>query len=119
MANPNPSPETRFGAPNGNKPGGGKTKEQRQAEVRAAENAALIRDKMLSKIKELLDAGEDPLQFIDQATLKLFKDSEDRAHGTPPQSISHTSPDGSMSPRDVPKEVADALARKLLGGADD
>jgi hypothetical protein len=59
MANPNPSPETRF------KPGhalGGKTAEQRRFEYEAAEIAAM----------------------------RLFKDSEDRAHGTPRQSVEHS-----------------------------
>jgi hypothetical protein len=108
MANPNPSPETRFGAENGNKPNGGKTSAQREAEYRAAENAAFIRDRMLSNIKEKLEAGEDPLQFIDAATLKLFKDSEDRAHGTPAQSIDHTSGGDKIA---MPTEVVLRAAR--------
>lgn len=90
MANPNPSPETRF------KPGStpnplGKTSEQRKAEVRSAEIAAVLREKALSRMMEKIDAGEmDPLDAITSDFLRLFKDSEDRAHGTPAQSMKHT-----------------------------
>ncbi len=98
MANPNPSPSTRFGAENGNKPNGGKTSAQRQAEYAAAEKAALIGDRLVSCIMEKLESGQDALEFIDQATLKLLKDVQDRAHGTPKQAVDHTSSDGSMTP---------------------
>ena len=89
MANPNPSPETRF------KPGqttnpGGKTSEHRKAEVKAAEIAAELRALALSRMMEKVEAGEmDPLEAITSDTLRLFKDSEDRAHGTPKQSVEH------------------------------
>lgn len=99
MANPNPSPETRFGAPNGNKSNGGKTSAQREAEYAAAEKAAILRDKALSSIMEKVNAGHDVLELIDANTLKLFKDSEDRAHGTPKQAVDHTSSDGTMTPK--------------------
>lgn len=103
MANPNPSPETRF------KPGtvgnpGGKTKEQRQAEIDAAEKAAILRDKMLSLMMEKVEGGEiDLLELIDPATLKLFKDSEDRAHGTPTAHTDLTNSDGSLKTLDPSK----------------
>lgn len=86
MANPNPSPKTRFKPGN---PGGGKTSEQKRLEYEAAEMAAALRHKMLSVITEKAE-GENPaeiLAFLDANTLKLFKDSEDRAHGTPVQSV--------------------------------
>ncbi len=83
MANPNPSPDTRFGAKNGNPSGSGKTKKQKQAETRAAEIAALLREKMLSEMLEKVNAGESAFDLMDANSLKLFKDSEDRAHGTP------------------------------------
>ena len=94
MANPNPSPATRF------KPGDtpnplGKTSAQRKAEVEAGEIAALIRAAALSRMKERIDAGElDPLEAITSDNLRLFKDSEDRAHGTPKQSVEATGADG-------------------------
>ncbi len=102
MANPNPSPETRF------KPGnsfGGKTSEQRRLEYEAAEMAAKARHKMLTVITEKLDgieaqemSAEDIVKMVEANILKLFKDSEDRAHGTPKQSVDHTSSDQTMTP---------------------
>ncbi len=100
MANPNPSPETRFGGARGNASGAGKSKGQRKAEIKAAEIAATLRKKALSELLEKVKAGEiKASDLIEPATLKLFKDSEDRAHGTPKQSVDHSSEDGSMSPK--------------------
>lgn len=90
MANPNPSPATRFKPGNPGNPGG-KTKGQRKAEIKAAEIAAELRLKALSVLQEKLKNGEiEASELIDPATLKLFKDSEDRAFGTPDQSIKHS-----------------------------
>jgi len=85
--NPNPSPETRFGGPRGNKPNGGKTSAQKKAEYEAAEKAALVADAMISSIKDKIDAGEDASEYIDASVLKLIKEVQDRAHGTPQQSV--------------------------------
>lgn len=82
--NPNPSPATRF--KKGNK-FGGKTSKQKKLEYEAAEMAAALRHRILSGITEKLKSGEigDVCDILDANTLKLFKDSEDRAHGTPKQ----------------------------------
>lgn len=81
MANPNPSPETRFQPGN---PGGGKTSEQKRLEYEAAEMSARIRHKMLSVITERLQAGErDAEDILSGDLLRLLKDSEDRAFGAP------------------------------------
>ena len=98
--NPNPSPETRFGAENGNPTNlGGKTKEQRESEYKSAEMSARIREVALSLMLENVEAGNFTIEdLITPANLKLFKDSEDRAHGTPKQSLDVESPDGSMTP---------------------
>lgn len=97
--NPNPSPETRF------KPGnqyGGKTSEQKRLEYEAAEMAAQLRHRMLSVITEKLAAPDavvaDVLEYVKADVLRLMKDSEDRAHGTPVQAaqIDHTNSDGSL-----------------------
>jgi hypothetical protein len=93
--NPNPSPATRFGSKNGNPINlGGKTVKQREAEYRAAENAAIIRDIAISGMLEALSAEPDAVKrgelarsMINSDSLRLFKDSEDRAHGTPKQSV--------------------------------
>lgn len=47
--------------------------------------AAALRHKMLTVITESAESGElsSILDILDANALKLFKDSEDRAHGTP------------------------------------
>lgn len=97
--NPNPSPETRFGAENGNPINtGGKTSEQRRLEYEAALIAAKLRHKALSDMLEKVEGGADVMDYIDANGLKLFKDSEDRAHGTPKQSTELSGPDGGAIP---------------------
>lgn len=99
MANPNPSPETRFKP--GNR-GGGKTSEQKRLEYEAAEMAAKARHKLLSVITEKLNGAEvtdeSLLELLDANTLKLFKDSEDRAHGTPKSTSEISGPSGGPVP---------------------
>lgn len=86
MANPNPSPDTRFQPGQSGNPGG-KTKEHIENERRAAQIAAELRAQALSSMQERIEQGADVLDFVDANTLKLFKDSEDRAHGTPTATI--------------------------------
>ncbi|MGB7244279.1 MAG: DUF5681 domain-containing protein [Sulfitobacter sp.] len=86
MANPNPSPATRFKEGQSGNPKG-KTPSQRANEMAAAEIAAEMRHKALIRMQERALAGEDVLDMIDANALKLFKDSEDRAHGTPTATI--------------------------------
>mgnify|MGYP001074544819 CR=1 FL=1 len=100
MANPNPSPETRF--KEGNKSSGGKTSEQRRLEYEAAEMAANLRHAMLSDMTERVrkaieddpDAAGTALSLLGSDTLRLMKDSEDRAHGTPTSTQEISGPDG-------------------------
>jgi hypothetical protein len=91
VANPNPSPETRFQPGN---PGGGKTSEQKRLEYEAAEMSARIRHRMLSVITEKLSDDEAALEMLKADVLRLLKDSEDRAHGTPKASVEASGPDG-------------------------
>ncbi len=98
MANPNPSPETRFKSGDewaGN--GKGKTSEHRKSEVRAAEIAATLREKALSEMLEKIEKGEmTALDAVTTDFLRLFKDSEDRAHGTPKQTLAGEGPAGEI-----------------------
>lgn len=100
MPNPNPSPETRFGAKNGNPNNlGGKTKAQREAEYEASKISAELRLKALSVMQEKINSGEmNALELVNANALKLFKDSEDRAHGTPKQTQELSGPDGEAIP---------------------
>lgn len=91
--NPNPSPETRFQPGNKANPGG-KTKEHRRMELEAAEMAARLRHAMLSAMTEKLIAGDKADTLLSADALRLIKDSEDRAHGTPKTSTEVSGPDG-------------------------
>ncbi len=108
--NPNPSPKTRIGAPGGPVPG--KTSEQKRLELENAQRAMRIRDRLLRSVEaKLAESDMDgALEFVEASMLKLLKDSEDRGLGNPVQP--HTSPDGSMTPRDMSAAVLDALKRK-------
>jgi hypothetical protein len=95
MANPNPSPATRF------KPGhdlGGKTSEQRKLDYKTAEIAAKARNRLVSIIGKVLDDPEledaAALKMISTDVLRLLKDSEDRAHGTPKATTEVTGQNG-------------------------
>ena len=93
MANPNPSPETRF------KPGQvanptGKSAEQAARDAKTADLASQFRLRVLSKVMERVEAGEDPLELLKGDVRAVLKDSEDRAHGTPKQSVEHAGEGG-------------------------
>ena len=76
---------------------GGKSTAQRKAEVEAAEDAAKLRALMTKRLLERAAAGEDVSDMIEPATLRLLKDSEDRAFGLPSQPLEHSNPDGSFT----------------------
>jgi hypothetical protein len=93
--NPNPPHETRF------KPGvsgnpSGRSSEELIAMNEAAKISANLRLAALSCLQGKVDAGEDLLEYLDANILNLFKQSEDRAHGTAQQHVDNTSSDGSM-----------------------
>ena len=104
MANPNPSPATRFKKGQSGNPGG-KTEGQRAAEIEAARISAELRLKALSSLQEQLGDGSlspDQLEMIlNPNALKLFKDSEDRAHGTPKATTEMSGPDGGAIPHSL------------------
>ncbi len=69
------------------------------AEVRArndrvADMASQFREKLLSSTMEKLAAGEDPLELMSADLIRILKDSEDRAHGTPTSTVKGTGEDG-------------------------
>lgn len=90
MANPNPSPGTQFGPGNKANPSG-KSSELQRLEREAAEMAARLRHRMLSGLTEKAECGENAADLLTSDVLRLLKDSEDRAHGTPKQSVEHSS----------------------------
>ena len=83
MANPNPSPETRFKPGQSGNPSG-KSTEVQLLEQQAALAAVKLRHWALSSLQEKMEAGTLTIEeVVTGDTLRLFKDSEDRAHGTP------------------------------------
>lgn len=97
MANPNPSPETRFKKGQSGNPGG-ITAEQKSLAMQNAERAVRIRDRFLRSLEaKLNDSDMDAvLEMLDAQSLKLIKDSEDRGLGQPVQPTDITNSDGSM-----------------------
>lgn len=93
MANPNPSPETRFQPGQSGNPGG-KSSEHKRLEMEAAEMAAKLRHAMLTSMQEKLAAGVPADELMTGDALRLFKDSEDRAHGTPKATTEVTGAEG-------------------------
>lgn len=90
--NPNPSPATRFAAGNRANPNG-KTSEQKRIEMRNAEAAMRIRERILRAAEaKLAECSTDEVldQFVEAAMLKLLTDSETRGLGAPVQPIDHT-----------------------------
>lgn len=100
--NPNPSPATRFGGEKGNPINlGGKTKKQRKHEYEAAAIAAELRHRLLTDMLDKVKEGENIADLLDANTLKLFKDSEDRAHGTPKATSEVSGPNGGDIPNSL------------------
>lgn len=48
-----------------------------------------MRLQVLSSMQEKINLGADPMELLSGDAIRLFKDSEDRAHGTPKQSVEH------------------------------
>ena len=53
--------------------------------------------KSTAQRKAEVEAAEDVSDMIEPATLRLLKDSEDRAFGLPSQPLEHSNPDGSLT----------------------
>ena len=113
--NPNPSPQTRFGAGVSGNPIG-KTSEQRQMEIRNAWLATRIQAQMLEAVAATIeDNPASALSRIEPATLKLVKDAQDRGLGAPKASVDLTNTDGSLSRKPTQEEVT-AHLRKIHDG---
>jgi hypothetical protein len=109
--NKDPSHETRF------KPGvsgnpSGRSSEELIAMNEAAKISANLRLTALSCLQGKVDAGEDLLEYLDSNILNLFKQSEDRAHGTAQQHVDNTSKDGSMTPTRIVHEIVTPKEQK-------
>jgi hypothetical protein len=95
-----PNPSTQFKPGQSGNPGG-KSSEHRKAEVRAAELAAKVQLDLVEALHNTLTAAQDDadkLAAIKADVLKLLKDTQDRAYGTPKSSVDLESPNGTMTP---------------------
>ncbi len=116
--NPNPSPATRFQVGNNGNPKG-KTSDQKKIELRNAEAAMRIRERMLQATEANLDAMTDAdiMKLIEPAMLKLLADSEARGLGAPVQAVDHTTNGkdlpGAITMEMTPQEAAEAYARAI------
>lgn len=86
--NPNPSPATRFKKGQVANPTG-KTAEQAARDMKTADLASKFRNAVISKVMEKVAGGDDPIDLLTSDVIRVLKDSEDRAHGTPRQSVEH------------------------------
>lgn len=83
-----PPKNRQFGQPDG--PPTGKTSAQRKAEVEAAELAALVSRDLVKAVHDLVAGAENDeakLEHLRSDTLALLRDVQNRAHGTPKQTI--------------------------------
>jgi hypothetical protein len=101
---------TRFGAPNGNRPG--MTSERARLKIEAEEKAARLQDKLLTALEQQMDEVlamalgihdlnklNDLIDKINKpTTINLIKTIQDRELGTPRQSIDLSNSDGSFAP---------------------
>lgn len=116
----NPSPDTSGLKPfqpgqSGNP--GGKSAETIRLEREAADIALRMRLKWLKALEAQAEAGDKAaLGLLSSEALNLAKQSEDRAHGTPRQSVEHT---GSVDHRHSARNMTDdELAAYLRNDTD-
>jgi hypothetical protein len=101
MANPNPSPETRFTPGQSGNPGGF-TAEQVEKRKANRDRAFALEEKMLSALERDMTQNEAAiLQHIRADVLRLIHTAIERVDGKPQQRVDATSSDGSMSPPSV------------------
>jgi hypothetical protein len=114
MPTPPPPKENRFKPGQSGNPGG-KTREQRQAEIAAAELAAKLQYRMLEAMAGLFNEHpekEKIVEHIKADPLRLIMDAMDRGFGKPGQNIDLSSTDGSMTPQVVERIIVQGNAKE-------
>ena len=112
MANPNPSPETRW------KPGqsgnrGGMSAESAAKRKANRDAAFALEERMLAALKKDMDEREAAaLEHIRADVLRLIHTAIEREDGKPKARVDLTSEDGSMSPAASQDAVLEAIRRK-------
>ena len=118
--NPNPSPKTRFKPGQSGNPAG-IPKARRHLLDEAADMAAQIQHRVLEATLSMMrehPEKERALEFLTPDTRQLMKELLDRAEGTAKQSIAHTSPDGSMTPKLDLSGLSDAALAEIVAAGD-
>jgi len=101
MANPNPSPATRFKKGQSGNPSG-KSSEQVAREKRSSEIASKLTHLGLSYVQEKLESGEiDVMDILNGDMLRFIKEAQDRAYGTPKATTEMSGPEGGAIPHSV------------------
>lgn len=91
MANPNPSPETRFKKGQSGNPSG-RSKQELENMHKSAVIASELTLKALSSLQESVESGEDVSPemlalLLSADTRGMIKEAQDRAHGTPAATV--------------------------------
>jgi hypothetical protein len=93
------------------------TKEVRERNARTADMASKLREAALSSAMERLQAGADPLELLTPDLIRVVKDSEDRAHGTPKATVAGPGENGEHFHKVSPDDAFAAFAAALGGHA--
>ena len=95
---------------------GGFAAEQAARDARTADLASQFRLKVLSKVMEKIEEGADPLEVLSKDVRGVLEYSENRAHGTPRQSVEHS---GSVDHKHSARNMTDdELAAYLRNDTD-
>lgn len=102
MGNPNPSPATRFKKGQSGNPSG-RSSAELKAHVKAAKIAAKLKLTALSSLQDKIESGEMTADDVIEALFntdvqRMFKEVEDRAHGTPKATSELSGPNGGAIP---------------------
>lgn len=110
-----PNPATQFKPGQSGNPGG-KTREHRQAEIRAAELAAKIQLDLIEALAGAVDecgTDKNKLEYLNKEVNTLIKNAQDRGFGAPTQPTEISNPDGSLNQgAAVGAAVLDAIKAK-------
>jgi len=99
----------------------GISKARKQLLDEAADMAAQIQHRVLEATLSMMrehPEKEKALEFLTPDTRQLMKELLDRAEGTAKQSIAHTSPDGSMTPKLDLSGLSDAALAEIVAAGD-
>jgi hypothetical protein len=100
MANPNPSPKNRFKPGQSGNPSG-RSSAELEAQTKAAAIAAKLKLKALSSLQDKVEglSGDEVIDLLmSPDALRMFKEVEDRAHGTPKATTEMSGADGGGIP---------------------